>query len=364
MNIIKDTEFSRLRKTLMISSFVLLFLLFGYGKSFAQLRTADPITVKVAVVIQDPKIPSMGNKRMHELFKTPGYSFEWNDPWELMEAYRDTLNSVSGGAVKYEIVKIYDDLEMFTRLGNEKDLMDLDQVVKYLSEPDWATFKSKGTKFDYNAFINHYGFCEMRDSGEINEVWLWTFPMGGTWESTFAGEGAFWLNSNPVEDTDCNELLTIMGLNYEREMSLALESYGHRSESVMRKVYGRWDNKSSQRNNWEFFTSFDKVVPGKAHIGNIHFPPNGIADYDWANKEKVKTYADSWKNYPNILETKSRIVDCEEWDCSHLGYMTWWYRHLPNFEGLNPEDGKLNNWWHYIVDYNGAIAKEKSLKGI
>ena len=34
--------------------------------SFAQkaLPVADPITVKVAVVIQDPRIPSMGNKRM------------------------------------------------------------------------------------------------------------------------------------------------------------------------------------------------------------------------------------------------------------------------------------------------------------
>lgn len=331
-------------------------------KVSAQLKKAEPITVKVAVVIQDPKIPSKGNKRMHEVFKTPGYSFQWNDPWELMKAYRDTLNSVSHGAVNYEIVKVYDDNKFFTRLKGENELLSFDEVVKYLSEPDWKTFRDKGTKFDYNKFLEHYNFCEMKDNDEIDEVWLWSFPMGGTWESTYAGEDAFWLNSNPVEGTSCKDLLVIMGLNYEREMSLALESYGHRTESVMREVYGRWDNKSANRNKWELFTSIEKDVPGQAHIGNIHFPPNGLKDYDWTNKAKVTTYADSWINYPNVKETNGRVVDCNEWDCSHLGYMTWWYRHLPHFEGISPEDGHLNNWWHYVVDYNDAVKKEVALK--
>jgi hypothetical protein len=331
--------------------------------SFAQkvLQTAEPITVKVAVVIQDPPIPSMGNKRMHELFKTPGYTFQWHDPRELMKAYRDTLNAVSGGAIRYEIVKVYDDSLFFTRVKGEKDLLGLTQVVQLLQEPKWETFRAKGTQFDYNRFIDHYGFCEMRDKGEIQEVWLWSFPYGGTWESTFAGEGAFWLNSDPVQGTNCKDLLTVMGLNYEREMSLALESYGHRFESIMRKVYGRWDNTAANRNNWEIFTTIDMKQKDKAHIGNIHFPPNGIKDYDWINKTVVNTYADAWYHYPVIKETKARTVDCQEWKCTHLGYMTWWFRHVPHFKGLNKSDGHLNNWWHYVVDYNAAMKLEKKM---
>ena len=248
------------------------------------LPVADPVTVKVAVVIQDPRIASMGNKRMHEIFKTPGYTFQWHDPYKLMNDYRDTLNAVSGGAIRYEIVKVYDDTLFFTRLKDEKELLSLDRIVQLLNEPKWETFRAKSTAFDYNSFIDHYDFCEMRDKGEINEVWLWTFPYGGTWESTFAGEGAFWLNSNPVKGTSCKDLLIVMGLNYEREMSLALESYGHRMESIMRKVYGRWDNKASDRNNWEIFTTIDMKVSGKGQVGNIHFPPNGTSDYNWINK--------------------------------------------------------------------------------
>ncbi len=325
------------------------------------LPTAKPITVRVAVVIQDPRIPSMGNKRMHEVFKTPGYTFQWHDPTELMKAYRDTLNAVSGGAIKYEIVKVFDDSLFFTHLKGEKELLGLQRIVQLLQEPKWETFRSKGTSFDYNQFISHYDFCSMRDKGEIQEVWLWSFPYGGTWESTFAGEGAFWLNSDPVKGSTCKDLLTIMGLNYEREMSLALESYGHRIESIMRKVYGRWDNQSADRNNWELFTSFDQKVPGKAHIGNIHFPPNGIKDYDWTNKTVVNTFADTWKYYPAIAEKQGRQVDCKEWQCTHLGYMTWWMHHIPHFKGINRADGHLNNWWHYVVDYNQAMKLEKKL---
>jgi hypothetical protein len=355
------SRFSRI----LLSLIVMTFLVCGYAR--AQKKPAKPLAtaktqvVKVAVVIQNPKIASHGNKRIHEIFKTPGYKFQWHDPYKLMNDYRDTLNAVSGGAIRYEIVKVYDDSLFFTRVKNEKELLTLDRVVSLLGEPGWETFKKTGTTFDYNAFIDHYGFCEMRDKGQINEVWLWTFPYGGTWESTFAGENAFWLNSNPVKGTSCKDLLTVMGLNYEREMSLALESYGHRIESIMRKVYGRWDNKAGERNNWELFTSYNKLVPDKAHVGNIHFPPNGMADYDWINKTRVTTYADSWYSYPNVKEANGRIVDCQEWKCTHLGYMTWWMRHLPHYKGVNQKDGHLNNWWHYVVDYNAAVKKERKL---
>jgi hypothetical protein len=42
--------------------------------------------------------------------------------------------------------------------------------------------------------------------------------------------------------------------------------------------------------------------------------------------------------------------------------MSWWYRHIPKYEGLNPRDGHLNNWWYYVVDYNAAIKLEYELK--
>lgn len=322
-------------------------------------EVAGTIVVKVAVVIQDPIVPGT-NKRLHEYFKTPGYAFEWHDPHKLTAAYADTLNAVSHGVIKYEIVKVYDDSVFFSKFKETEELFSLREVITYLEEPEWQTLKEKGTTFDYKGFIQHYGFDKMRDNDEIHEVWVWTFPYGGMWESTYSGRNAFWLNSDPVENPTNSKLLTIMGLNYEREMSLALESYGHRFESVMREVYRRWDydQPDSEKNNWELYTTYDKVSPGNAHIGNIHFPPNGQNDYDIKNEMAVSTAADAWANYPDIKSDSRRIVTCTEWDCSHLGYMCWWFSHIPHFKGISPIDGHLNNWWHYVVDYNTAIELE------
>ncbi len=324
---------------------------------------AETITVKVAVVIQNPIVPGT-DKHLHEFFKTPGRNFIWNDPRELTTEYANTLHAISHGTVKYEIVKIYEGDTFFTKFKDNNELFTLQDVIKYLGEPEWKSFKERGTTFDYNAFIQHYDFGKMRDNEKIHEVWVWTFPYAGMWESTYSGKNAFWLNSNPVKNPSNEKLLTVMGLNYERKVSLALESYGHRFESVMRKVYGRWDYNVaySEKNNWELYTTYDKVSPGNAHIGNIHFPPNGQNDYDIKNKLKVSSAADTWDTYPDIRNKNRRIIDCTEWNCSHLGYMCWWFSHIPHYKGINPKDGHLNNWWHYVVNYEEAIKKETGLK--
>ena len=46
----------------------------------AKLKNDQIKVVKVIVVIQDPIV---NGKRIHETFKTPGYTFQWNDPWQL-----------------------------------------------------------------------------------------------------------------------------------------------------------------------------------------------------------------------------------------------------------------------------------------
>ena len=43
-------------------------------------------------------------------------------------------------------------------------------------------------------------------------------------------------------------------------------------------------------------------MPDGAHVGNIHFPPNGLSDYDYSNIRYVKCYADNWKKYPVLLD--------------------------------------------------------------
>jgi len=342
---------------------LLLFSLVFSVEGSAGSKTDKAKVVNVIVVIQDPVV---NGKRVHEFIKTPGHSFQWNDPWQLTRDYEQALEEVSHGVIDYRVIEIIDSHEYFSVLKESGEKLSEKRVIELLKEPAWKTFNEEGARFDYKAFIGHFGFEKMRDEGKIHEIWVWTSPVTGMWESNMSGNDAFWLNSDPTEGVNCKEQLCVMGLNYERDLACALESYGHRFESIMMEVYGWWgyENKSRKEEltTWEKYTAYatkyDKYNPGMSHIGVIHFPPNGEKDYDWANTKSVFTYAKNWLGYPDVKDEKPVMIDCSEWGCSHLGYLKWWFGHIPHFKGINPADGKLNNWWYYVVSYNDAVKAE------
>jgi hypothetical protein len=50
---------------------------------------------------------------------------------------------------------------------------------------------------------------------------------------------------------------------------------------------------------------------------------------------------------------------------AHVGWMMYFLSHLPHFKGLNTVDKNdlhLNNWWHYVVNYNEALREEAKLR--
>lgn len=318
------------------------------------------VTVKVAVVYQNPRIPSEGGKRLHEIFG-------FNDPIELNRIYKDSMEAFTYNNVTYEIVKVIDEDRMWTRFKDSTNYLTKDRVYELLSEPNFTELKERDPRFDYEGFVKHYDFGELRDQDKINEVWVWSWPVAGMWESQQVGQNAFWCNSTPIF-MDNEKILTIMGFNYERTADLAMHSFGHRAESVMKKVYNRWEPLKDvvSPNNWELFTSLDKDTPGKGHVGNCHFPVNGQSDYDYSNEKQVNSYAHVWRNYPtlNWEEATPKIVECADWGCNQMGYMSWWYRKFPHAGGVNIKDKKLNNWWHYVVNYESAIELENQLNGI
>jgi hypothetical protein len=167
-----------------------------------------------------------------------------------------------------------------------------------------------------------------------------------------------------------------MGLNYERGVDQAFHSFGHRMESAMSHAYWEvtgqpWNDLSPTPTAWDIFTRINKDLPGGAHVGNCHFPPNGTSDYNYGNTAWVTSYAQNWHRYP-YLYSGNTLVNVTTWiykgseplaeGYDHLGYLRWFYDHLPRFEGIT--DGVLNNWWHYSLDYEGAKALARQLTGV
>ena len=77
------------------------------------------------------------------------------------------------------------------------------------------TFKTVGTSYDYRSMVRHYQFDLALNRGEIDEVWVWSFPYSGMYESHMMGENAFG-STHARRHLPSDKLLSVMGLNYER----------------------------------------------------------------------------------------------------------------------------------------------------
>ena len=126
-----------------------------------------------------------------------------------------------------------------------------------------------------------------------------------------------------------------------------LHSYGHRAEGHLTTVHNRFGDGD---NLWRRFTRREASHPGQAEVGNIHFPPNAVADYDRSNLRVVRSNCDDWYHFPYLTGDRFRNISSREWSSNPRLYYLWWMRHLPHVEGAC--DGVALNWWRYVVDPN------------
>ncbi len=291
---------------------------------------------KVLVIVYDPIIEAEGGRRLTQVMG-------WNDARKLTEGYIADIRKASGGYVQYRVVQtlVVDQFPVKQdgfRYDDESYLRGMRKEAPW-HQPDAV---------DYHALIRDFRLDERVERGEIDEVWVFSMPYAGYWESTMAGRGAYFCNSDPVPNVKTSRIFIIMGFNYERGVGEMLEDLGHRTESILTHVYGSWEPKKTHA--WNRFTLYDKVMPGEAACGNVHFAPNSTRDYEWGNMTPVQSTCDDWLSYPR-LTGKKRLVDAREWGGGDIRkHHVWWLSHLPKAAGRT--GGKLNNWWSYVVDYN------------
>lgn len=299
---------------------------------------ADQIDAKVLVFAFDPIMENMGGRRLHDVYGG-------TDASVLANAMVTDLHESSHGTANYQIVDtIIADEYPVQQDGFQYDDQTYDAAIRAKSFHD--------SPFDYNRFITDHHIAERIASGEIDEVWMYTgnTDAAKTWESTMAGDGAYWCNSPPVQGVSSDRAFVIMGLNFERGVAEELHSFGHRAENIMDHMYG--GQSPNLDNNWNKFTFQDRYQAGNGGVGNVHYPVNGIHDYDYDNDTKVLSNADDWYNYPNFHGV-TRLINAREWSPAHADaqreYLQWWYDHMPHFAGRGT-DFYLNNWWRYIID--------------
>jgi hypothetical protein len=303
------------------------------GADFAPRATPAPVTRRVCLITFDPPLPN-GSRLVEHM--------GWNDPDRLVEELISDLREVSHGYANYEITERLrtgefppkEDGFRYTAEG----YLAAWQARRGFHQPDTLDYRRLSVDYDLNGKV---------ERGEIDEVWLMGFPYAGFYESRMLGPGSFWCNAPPLEVAGLSRRYVVMGFNFERGVGEALESYGHRAESIMARVYRRM---SGEKNLWERFIRHQKTHPGRAEVGNVHYAPNSRHDYDWGNPAPVPVRAHTWVSYP-ALSGQPQRASAQEWGGGDMrAHHRWWFQHMPHFEGET--DAIANNWWLYIVDPN------------
>jgi len=295
-----------------------------------------PITVKVLVLCYNPTIPSEGNRKLWQVFN-------WNEPRKLAELNRSELEKYSHNRVRIEFVDWVDIDDMPPR--TDKETYTREQYVQN-RRTGTGWYKTDGTMDYYQVMLQHR-VPERINSGEIDEVWCLGDHFFGTWEASMMGPKAFFINGGVYPKIDTDVPFAVMGGNYERNVDCMLENLLHRTENHISRAYGGWNIKAP-KTTWDRFTANIEQSPLTPAVGSCHYAPNSKSDYDWGNKRYVDSTAEDWFNYPNLTGKTTRI-NCEAWQ--DIGWHQWWLMHLPKAPGVNP-DGRQNNWWKYIYDYN------------
>jgi hypothetical protein len=296
--------------------------------------------LRTLVIVYDPVVEPATGKKLSEYM-------HWNNVENLSVGFMSDILQVSGGLVRYQIVQRID-VDAFPAKvdGYVYDARTYLNVVRGIAHPYMPQ------DADYYAILKRFEILHRVANHEIDEVWVFSFPHAGFYESIMAGPGAFWCNAPPLRNTERSERrFVIMGFSYERGVGEMLENMGHRAESIMEKTF---EKLSGEANLWKRFIRYDKTHPRSAACGNVHFAPNSVRDYDWNNPSTVISECDDWLyNFPNFKGV-TRKVTAAEWGNGDIRkHHVWWLSHFPKTKGR--ANSISHNWWQYIADPNRVM---------
>jgi len=295
--------------------------------------------LKTLVIVYDPVVDKASGKKLSEFMR-------WHSVEELGKGFMSDILQASGGLVHYQIIQRVD-VDAFPAKVDGS----IYDAETYLSVMRGETPPHNPSEVDYQAIFKRFNILQRVAKNEIDEVWIFNFPHAGFYESVMGGPGAFWCNAPPLKNTDAaKRRFIVMGFSYERGIGEMLENMGHRAESIMEKTF---EGSTGDANLWSRFTRYDQIAPGKAALGNVHFAPNSVRDYDWNNPSVVLSECDDWLyNFPNF-KGDVREVSADEWGNGDIRkHHVWWLSHFPKAKGR--ANGISHNWWQYIANPNNV----------
>ncbi len=268
------------------------------------------------------------------------------------------LSAASGGVINFHIVE---QRELNAWPPQLPDAPPLDESTFFETPVEEAPLRHA----DYEAIFADQNLCQLVQDKDISEIWLWgSYDVGGSfgfdeWKYRLASG----LAGNPSQADrdfyearalglpDCGRSLWVMGFFYRLEAVWAHRVFNERAGQVI-QIALRSESAMPEVGQ-AIWTHFSRYGGEEASIGEPWFPPNTVAIGAYGSKQYVSSDANLWYDYPQMAGAP-QLINCDDWNCSDVGFQSWYSFHIPRASGMAP-GGTCNNWWKYAADPDGTL---------
>ena len=227
---------------------------------------------------------------------------------------------------------------------------DIVKQVEYLEALPVSTYEVPWNpglfRPDYMKILQRENICQLVETQGVKEVWLWGYEpaMSGRPRATWPARTATSATASAIADMPvCARTYTLYNYNYGRGLGEAIHIHGHQFEAVL----GHLDRRGLFA---DFVGPYGQPSPAVNSCGNVHFPPNGLFDYDWRNSTVVMTDCRDWKPRQLGQEDARQLQDLGLQRGRPATYLVWWMMNLPGRGNRLSLDGRaLRNWWEPIA---------------
>lgn len=316
-------------------------------RPFAPTATNPVQVVRVLALDFDPRVPSEGNRRLHEVFN-------WSDPQRMATQFERDLEWATGGAVDVQMVQ-WRELDAFPTFTDGFRYNPDEYVQNRRNGGGWHE-----TGTDFYELMDDQGVLPLVNSGAIDEIWFFGdhyFNLLG--EAWMAGPNSFFINGPSFQDAGFNRAVAGYGFNYERGVGEMIHNLGHRTENHGQRAFGAW-NLQTPVTAWDRFSAnYLDTTSSPYGVGTTHVPANADAHYDYGDARNVVSRANDFANYP-ASSGATTLVGRSTWVMGPFpdeqrDYLNWYFAMMPRNDGV-AADGRAANWFKYIWDFNSYEA--------
>lgn len=218
-----------------------------------------------------------------------------------------------------EVIRALEDGSRFRPYRNPKASPSLKyKIVDRLTFYEPVPLHPKKKQYtDFNKIMERVKIAAWVEKKGVREVWIWGYHSKeiGPVESNMASVHGNVSNSarDSFDLPVLKHTYTVYHYNYEREAAMAVHNHLHQIEAVIRHHGGEL---------WKTFEG----QPGAWRCGNCHFPVNGKKDYDYANKQYVRSDIEDWR--PEGFGKRKRI-NCDRWGGDDMKWYIYWMQAIP-----------------------------------